>query len=206
MPAIRTQSFNRFADKMMQMRIKDVTDAGLITGSGALPIADGRQGQSANAWIEGHGDYVLITVHAGWGDVYQGVALTETPCHYGGSRKWFICPDCRRRCGVLYVGRSIACRNCHGLTYASQYEAPRERMRRQLLKIRKVIGAGMELGNPFNPPPAGMSKRRWLELIEEYKILRDKYYRECERPRMWRNEAPKAEHWKIGTRLPSSRL
>ncbi|MGM9403682.1 hypothetical protein ACS0VU_15095 [Aliiroseovarius sp. KMU-71] len=206
MGVIRMESSKRFADHMMQLRIKDVADAGLDTGSGTVPIADTQPGYTFNAWIDGHGDYLIITVRTGWGDVQQGVALTVTPCHFGGSRIWFVCPDCRRRCGVLYVGQSIACRKCHDLTYASQYEAPRERMRRQLLNIRKVIGAGMELGNPFNPPPAGMSKQHWLELIEEYKILRDKYYRECERPKMWRNEAPKAAHWKLGTRVPSSRM
>ncbi|MCK0104246.1 hypothetical protein MWU63_18325 [Pseudohalocynthiibacter sp. F2068] len=205
-PAIHTHSSKRLCDNTMQLRIKQVTDAGLDTGSGTLPIADIKPGLTFNAWVEGHSDYLIITVHAGWGDTVQGVALTETPCHYGGTRQWFVCPDCRRRCGVLYINRCIGCRSCHNLAYASQYEAPRERMRRQLLKIRKVIGAGLEIGNPFNPPPKGMSTKRHLALVEEYKTLREKYWRECENSRRWRDNRPKTIDWKLGVRVPSSRL
>ena len=34
------------------------------------------------------------------------VAIQWTPCHYGGSRPWFICPakDCGRRVAILYSG------------------------------------------------------------------------------------------------------
>jgi hypothetical protein len=196
----------RLADRMMQLCIKQITDAGLDTGQGVVPIAKVKPGMDFSAYVEGHGNYILVTVHAGWGDMHQGVALTETSCHYGGSRKWFFCPSCRRRCGVLYVGHRIACRTCHDLTYASQYEAPRDRMRRQLKKIRKVIGTGPEIGGSFNPPPKGMSKRRWNKLIDEYIELREKYWHECEKPCAWRADAPKVEDWKLGVRVPSSRL
>jgi|GEM_PF-2899816 len=197
---------SRFADDTMQLCIKQVVDAGLVNGSGIVHIAEPRPGQYFPAWVEGHGDYVIITVKGGWGDTVQGVALTETDCHFGGTRKWFNCPSCRRRCGVLYVHKRIACRHCLNLAYASQYEPAADRMRRQLLKIRKVIGAGMEIGGPFSPPPRGMSLRRWYALIEEYKVLRDDYYHEMEKPRRWRNDAPKAEHWKVGERVPASSL
>src|SRR4030095_4220807 len=30
------------------------------------------------------------------------VALTRTPCNYGGQRAWFFCPDCARLCAVLF--------------------------------------------------------------------------------------------------------
>jgi hypothetical protein len=204
--AIHTHSSKRYCDNTMQLRIKQVTDARLDIGSGTLPIADIKPGLTFNAWVEGHGDYLIITVHAGWGNIVQGAALTETPCHYGGTRKWFVCPDCRRRCGVLYIQQRIGCRSCHNLAYASQCEAPRERMRRQLLKIRKVIGAGMEIGGPFNLPAWGMSAKRHLALVEEYKTLREKYWRECENSRRWRADGPKASDWKLEVPVPSTRL
>ena len=102
--------------------------------------------------------------------------------------------------------KRIACRTCFDLAYQSQYEPPADRMRRQLQKIRRVIGTGMEIGGPFSPPPPGMSIRRWNALIEEYKDLREKYYHEMEKPRRWRNDAPKAEHWKLSERVPASSL
>lgn len=194
-------------DRTMQLSIKQVVDAGFDTGRGIVHIAEPQPGKYFPAWVDGHGDHVTITVYAGWGNTIESVVLSETPCHFGGSRKWFDCPECGRRCGVLYVTRKgIACRTCSDLAYESQYEAPRDRMRRQLRKIRKVIGTGMELGNPFSPPPKGMSIARWKALIEEYIELREKYYRESEKPRKWRNDAPSADHWKLKGRVPASRL
>ena len=102
--------------------------------------------------------------------------------------------------------RRIACRSCFDLAYASQYEPPADRMRRQLLKIRRVIGTGMEIGGPFSPPGRSMSLRRWYALIEEYKDLREKYYRETEKSRRWRTDAPKAGHWKLNEWVPASSL
>jgi hypothetical protein len=59
------------------------------------------------------------------------IALTTTPCHFGGVRYWFICPlstngvYCRRRVGTLYLaggGRYFGCRHCYDLTYESRNE------------------------------------------------------------------------------------
>lgn len=53
------------------------------------------------------------------------IHLSTTPCHFGNWRWWFLCPNCYRRCRVLYLppGESIfACRICHNLCYESQQE------------------------------------------------------------------------------------
>ena len=55
------------------------------------------------------------------------VHLDTTPCHFGGKRWWFICPNttCGRRCRILYLAPGspyFACRICHNLTYRSQQE------------------------------------------------------------------------------------
>lgn len=45
-----------------------------------------------------------------------------TPCNYGGKRRWFLCPICKRRVGKLYTTRldnRFACRKCHNLTFES---------------------------------------------------------------------------------------
>jgi len=193
----------RFADDMLQLHIKQVVAAGLDRAKGTLPIAELSHGVFFPAIVEGHGDYIIVTVHGGWGNTVQGVALTETPCNYGGSRKWFFCPSCRRRCGVLYIYQRIACRRCHGLAYASQYEPACDRMLRQLLKIHRAIGVDMDICAPFNPPPKGMSVKRWRQLIDAFVELREKYWRETGHSRHWRNDAPRAAHWKHDLPIPS---
>jgi hypothetical protein len=55
----------------------------------------------------------------------RGEAITErigiewTPCNYGGTRPWWSCPQCDRRCAIVYaVGvRPFMCRLCANLTY-----------------------------------------------------------------------------------------
>src|SRR5262249_18534912 len=65
-----------------------------------------------------------------------GIKLTWTPCHLGGSRPWFVCPDCGRRCGVLYYTNflrdHLACRRCLRLIYASTREKPFDRLIRRV--------------------------------------------------------------------------
>jgi len=53
------------------------------------------------------------------------VHIESTDCNYGGQRWWFRCPDCGRRCRVLYLPSDeiyFSCRICHNLTYESQQE------------------------------------------------------------------------------------
>lgn len=53
------------------------------------------------------------------------VQVDYTPCNYGNSRPWFLCPVCSGRCAKLYLAPgsdSFLCRNCHGLTYHSRQE------------------------------------------------------------------------------------
>ena len=57
------------------------------------------------------------------------IPIVETPCNFGGSRKWFECSlykdgvRCGRRVGVIYkAGNYFGCRHCYELTYSSQNE------------------------------------------------------------------------------------
>ena len=59
------------------------------------------------------------------------VALTTTPCNYGGFRFWFICPlsksgvYCGRRVAKLYKAPGanyFGCRHCYNLSYESRNE------------------------------------------------------------------------------------
>ena len=65
----------------------------------------------------------------------QQIALQYTPCHYGGCREWFTCPNCSRRCGVLY-GTPFYCRQCHRLAYTSTVNSEAERLFERMEKIR----------------------------------------------------------------------
>ena len=87
------------------------------------------------------------------------VAYTYTPTMFGGYRKWFACPGCRRPARILYGVNSLRCRQCRGLKYASQSEPSHWRAQRKALSIRRRVGAsGDALDGPFPPKPPEM---RW---------------------------------------------
>ena len=87
------------------------------------------------------------------------VAFTHTSTKFGGFRKWFACPGCRRPARVLYGINSLRCRRCRGLKYASQSEASHWRAQRKTLSIRRRVGgSGDALDGPFPVKPARM---RW---------------------------------------------
>jgi len=106
-----------------------------------------------------------------WESVEDTVMLDETPCHYGGSRKWFICPSCARRVGLLYgPGKYFRCRHCYGLSYSSQSEGYLDRMARKAKKIRRKLDIGVEwweadcLSDPIFEKPKGMRWRTFERL------------------------------------------
>ena len=58
----------------------------------------------------------------GWRTIAQTVAMCRT-AQWRGNRLWFQCPECGKRCGVLYLGQTdsaFRCRGCAGLIYRCQ--------------------------------------------------------------------------------------
>lgn len=69
--------------------------------------------------------YAACTGTGQWIHVDDTVAVTRTPCQFGGSRAWFACPGCNSRCAVLYgMGGRFRCRCCHHLAYVSTRTRP----------------------------------------------------------------------------------
>jgi len=55
--------------------------------------------------------------------------LTQTRCHLGGHRRWFVCPTCQNRMGVLYLRNNyFGCRRCQKISYQSQSGDAEDRM------------------------------------------------------------------------------
>jgi hypothetical protein len=106
-----------------------------------------------------------------WQDVEEPIALTWTPCRYGGQRPWFICPGvvngrvCGRRVAILYgAGRYFLCRNCYDLAYESQREDLPTRLISKAQKIRRRLGGSASSVEPFPSKPKGMHWRTYSRL------------------------------------------
>jgi hypothetical protein len=100
-----------------------------------------------------------------WESVQQTIWFDRTPCHYGGSRKWFLCPNCDRRVGLLYGSDVLfLCRHCYRHPYASQGEDYLDRMSRKLDKLSKILEADEYINDGDLWKPKGMHWRTFYNL------------------------------------------
>lgn len=110
------------------LRIQDITLGRMIPMPSTsekvyaeLPIGKGAKVSLNIRRASNNGGY-LVSANYNNGHITY-IPTDKTPCGFGGFRYWFICPECLRRCGVVYVlGQRVnfACRKCCNLTYLSQ--------------------------------------------------------------------------------------
>ncbi len=81
-------------------------------------------------------EWATLSFSSGGLPVCQDIQVINTPCHFGGTRPWFLSPCCGRRVGVLYfrAGR-FKCRTCGCVAYASQSQ---DDIGRSWLRQRKL--------------------------------------------------------------------
>ncbi len=95
------------------------------------------------------GGGVLVFYRSRGEDLSYKLPVELTPCNYGGSRPWFLCPatGCGRRSRFLHeAGRYYVCRTCAGLTYASRQAS------RNPSKLARLYGVPA-FGGEFEPNP-----------------------------------------------------
>jgi hypothetical protein len=109
-----------------------------------------------------------------WEDVEQIIHFTKTPCHYGGYRKWFLCPNCLKRVAILYGTRKyFLCRHCYNLTYESSNASPIQRVFDKAEKLRKKkLGAASEGFMDLIPQrPKGQHRSTYKRIAAEINRL-----------------------------------
>ena len=121
----------------------------------------------------------LIYNHRTHGEVWEPVEypvyLERTPCTYGGSRSWFLCParGCGRRIATLFGGRIFACRKCYGLAYISQRVSRSDRATERADRILKRLRCeDMSILDPDPPRPKGMHAHTYRRLSKQYELAR----------------------------------
>lgn len=105
-----------------------------------------------------------------WKDEEYPVFLARTPCTYGGTRPWFICParGCGRRVAILYGGEIFACRHCHQLAYESTREDVSDRAARRADWIRARLKWEPGILNGSEGKPKWMRWKTFERLIDEH--------------------------------------
>jgi len=105
-----------------------------------------------------------------WKNENYAVRIVWTPCRFGGTRPWFLCParGCGRRVAVLYGGGIFACRQCHQLTYRSTRENVSDRATRRGDRLRARLGWEPGILNGDGEKPKWMRWETFHRLSEEH--------------------------------------
>jgi hypothetical protein len=106
------------------------------------------------------------------------VTLFRTPCHLGGARSWFACPNCGKRVARLFSPH-FHCRSCVGRPYRTQSMTATQRAREKLRKLRVRLSGSWNPVDvlpllPDPPKPRGMhwtTYRRLLAQVEKAELL-----------------------------------
>lgn len=101
-----------------------------------------------------------------WRDVDQRLAVTRTPCHYGGTRPWFTCPRCWRRVAIVYLWNVPLCRTCARLVYPSQSDDAIDRSWRRTRALERRLSGGT--GEWDHRRPKGMRRATFDRLRAAY--------------------------------------
>lgn len=111
------------------------------------------------------------------------VHIAKTQCHFGGERKWFICPGCQSKTLVLYVVSRFRCRKCHGLYHPSSNEGELYRTTRAMCNIQNKLN-----GNELKPIDGitGLSKPKWMRYATYFKLHEEAFLREEKLHRVYR--------------------
>ena len=92
------------------------------------------------------------------------VQIERTPQRLGGTRAWFLCPLCARRCAILYP---VYCRKCMGLHYRSERLGLSDRAVLRTRRLRKRLGRASD--DVTLPIP---SKPKWMRWHTYFARLR----------------------------------
>lgn len=99
-------------------------------------------------------------------DIGETFLMRPTEQPFGGHRWWIECKGCGRRCRVLYGAAYFRCRQCHRLTYDSQYEHIHVPGVSRAMRIRQKLEGEAGLACPFPDKPKGMHWKTYYRLRE----------------------------------------
>jgi hypothetical protein len=169
----RPPSFPTTLDDLRAVDLRYLRRHGMLEPGRCGTLRWSRAGrETGSIGLRCSGDAVLLSYRvASWRgteaeDVEERVPLVRTAQPFGGERLWFACPDCGRRCAVLYGGRRFRCRLCVDAPYGSQREPAHERLLRRVQTLRARLGGDLyaSLDMPFPPRPKRMRRATYRRL------------------------------------------
>lgn len=139
----------RVAEDLMRIDLRVLRRLDLLKRRGPFRFAWSVAGEEVgSAVLEVFDERLTVRLHAQvaqgvWQPMTQSVRLEATPCRFGGSRLWAVCPACRGRVLALYWANArFACRGCQSVRYRSQGESARHRSIARFHALDDALSAG----------------------------------------------------------------
>lgn len=164
------------AENMLRLDVRQLQRKGWLCPGMAFTLHWTRGGNPAGSIsLSTSHDFIRLMYSSGSGENREAmdyeVTLDRTPCHYGGTRAWFLCPRCGRRVAMLYGGKRFLCRHCHDLGYAVENEDAMSRLLRRSNKLRERVKAKVGTAYPVMFKPKGMHQRTFDRIRWEIQEL-----------------------------------
>lgn len=112
-------------------------------------------------------EFAYLTIDTAHTEGSQSIALDWQPCHLGGERPYFICPQCASVRVILFGHGRLACRTCHDLYYEKQLCRNGFSNIGKLSRIAKKLGSDTWATMPDKPK--WMHWRTYEGLKADYK-------------------------------------
>ncbi|HEY3285158.1 MAG TPA: hypothetical protein VGN26_23035 [Armatimonadota bacterium] len=198
----------RLTSDSLPLDIREVHRKGLLAPGRAFAsrwsVGAGKEDGCSIQGLVRTDDVVLLysqrSAEGEWRARQDRVCLAHTPCHYGGTRPWWVCPECGCRAAILYtVGRGFSCRRCCGLAYESQRESAESRALSRHQAIRRHLGGSPSLFDAFPIRPKHMRTHTYEQLRRKALDAEDTFV-ECITRRMaalkhLTDRLPTKSHW-----------
>lgn len=116
--------------------------------------------------IQAHSDSLCLQYNSTGSIHIQTVTILRKPCHFGGTRPYFICPKCLAKRTALYLGKTghFACRVCHRYGYRAQRLSAHQRHENRALILKKKLAAADQACHSIKRP-----KGMWTKNFEKVK-------------------------------------
>ena len=116
--------------------------------------------------------YKHLSRYRRWEEVTQTIQFTQTPCNFGGYRKWFRCPNCDRRVAIICgAGTSSPPRQCYDLTYTTRKGKAYYRLLEKADNIRERLGKD---SGEISQKPKGMHFKTYYRLLDELEAIENR--------------------------------
>lgn len=166
-------------DQLLKLDVRQLAKHGVLKHGVTAHCDYVRGGDTARVEVRSQSDLVMLRTLQWAGQetdqkAYQ-VLLESTPCHLGGSRVWFRCPNtlCNRRVAILYGGVTFVCRHCWLADYRCQRETPNDRLFRKIYNLRAKMGWSGGCGYGPGVKPKYMSQKRYEMLCVVHEQIND---------------------------------